>query len=155
MRNEADFGYEACLRHTEKLVCASLHIYEANASYERSECIISAQADASLILKVAFLYYEPKKKPHHSVWFLFVFFAAFAPALPPTKKSQAPFSSILYIKNPQPFQHSGCGFCAKLELFLSSPCRFLRLRQSQDDGQQYGGSADKHTNEVKNFNAEG
>ena len=40
--------YEACLRHTESLKCASLHICEANASYERSECIISAQADASL-----------------------------------------------------------------------------------------------------------
>ena len=25
MKNEAAFGYEACLRHTEKLECASLH----------------------------------------------------------------------------------------------------------------------------------
>ena len=25
MKNEVGFAYEACLRHTEKLVCASLH----------------------------------------------------------------------------------------------------------------------------------
>ena len=40
--------YEASLRLTERLLCASLHGNEVAASYERSECFISAQADASL-----------------------------------------------------------------------------------------------------------
>ena len=35
----------------EKLACASLHGARA-ASYERSECFVSAQADASLMLQV-------------------------------------------------------------------------------------------------------
>ena len=42
IKNEAAFGYEACLRHTERLECASLHGNEVAALYERSECIMSA-----------------------------------------------------------------------------------------------------------------
>ena len=52
-----------------------LHGNEVAASYERSECIISAQADASLILKVAFLYYEAKEKQTAECGLLFFIFS--------------------------------------------------------------------------------
>ena len=43
MKNEAAFGYEALLRNTEKLPCASLHrSRKASASYSHSECFIKS-----------------------------------------------------------------------------------------------------------------
>ena len=47
--------YEACLRHMERVVCASLHVCGANASCELCECFIS-RSDASL--------------NHQGLWFL-------------------------------------------------------------------------------------
>ena len=48
--------YEAWLRHTERLECASLHANKVSASWQRSCRFISPKGDASLKYRVAFFW---------------------------------------------------------------------------------------------------